>query len=233
MINSKLYFLLSLLLIQPVFAHSPVAGSNRANASAISMEGRISHERANTSDKAVVSLTALPKSFDEFKKLYQQAAVEPQGAAALFVVALTMYKDNPVEGERAIAYTLYDKFSSDPDKINPHDRPFFKQKLLNNDSYAQPYIATAYYEGATPANNYTPSKPYRIKVQVHPRQNYQPLSRAQAMVIPLQIKSYGYDWNNNANRLHGIAVLKPANSRLYQVFSYKDLLTGVLAPNLK
>lgn len=198
----------------------------------LTMQGSISHEKLNPSDKATVTLNRLPTDFAAFKKLYDTAAVEPQGAAALFVVALGLYRDNPDEGERAIAYTLFDKFADNAEKIPPMERSFLKQKLLNTDSYAQPYIPNAYFQGAVPSNGYTPSKPYTVNVVVNAAQSYQPLSRAQAFVIPLKLKTYGKDWNNNPNRLHHVAVIKPRNGKTYQILRFKDLLTGVLAPDL-
>ncbi len=195
------------------------------------LAGNINHEKLNPADKASFALKTLPTNFAAFKKLYDKAAVEPQGAAALFVVAMGLYRDNPDEGERAIAYALLDKFSGDVEKIPPIERSFLEQKLLGADNYAQPYIVNAYYQGATPGNHYTPSVPYTINVKVNAKQNYQRLSRAKAPVIALKLKTYGRDGNNNPNRWHHITVLKPHHSSTYLIYHFRDLLTGVLSPD--
>lgn len=220
--NFLLFSLLTLSVPQLSVAQVPT----------LSFEGKINHQQLHPTDKATVSIDMLPKNFDMFKELYDKVAVEPQGAAALFIVAMTMYKDNPKDGARAIAYTLHHKFAEDPQQIPPKERRFLEQKLLADDSYAQPYAAIAYYQGATPNNNYTANKPYVINFSVKPKQNYQLISRVQAPIIVLQVKTYGNDWNNNPNRQHYIALLKPANKKYYRVYQYRDLLTGVLAPDL-
>ncbi len=201
----------------------------------VNFEGAISHDTYTPNQEAFCEVNRIPKSFAKFKEMFEQAAVEPQGAATMFIVAIEMFRQNPAVGERCMAYALWSKDVSDPNKVPAVDLRKVKEKLLRDDDYAQPYIPMAYFEGATPANKYVPTK-YKCKCFVPPGKDYGALSAAQSFVIPLGIYAYGKDWQGNPNRWHNISVVKPKKAgypkNCYVVFGWNDLFMGVLPPTM-
>ncbi len=201
----------------------------------VTLGGEISHDVYTAEQEGSCEVNRIPKSFAKFKEMYAQAAIEPQGAVTMFVVAIEMYRQNPEVGERCMAYSVWRRDASDPNKMPAVEMSKVKQKLLGTDGYAQPYIPMAYFEGATPANKYKPTK-YKCNVFVPSGDAYSPLSSAKAMVIPLNVKSYGEDWNHNPNRAHNITVVKPNESikgypkNCYVVNAWNDLFMGILVP---
>ncbi len=220
--------LLFTLLISSAALSSTMASATEAGADKqtipYEVTGHINHDSFQRGEKGVLILPKLPTSLEAFKTLYDKVAAEPQGAAGMYVVALKLYRDYPDWGEQAVDYARVDG-------LDGFVLSRMKSKLRKQDNYAQPYIADAYFEGATPSNQYTPNKPYTINLLV--AKHYEPLSRLQAKVIPLYVKAYGKDWNNNPNRNHHIAVIKPRNANLYRTLESNDLFMGILPPDLE
>lgn len=194
------------------------------------LTGSINHSTYTTGEKAACEFNRIPKTYNKFIEMYEKAAIEPQGGAAMFILAMEIYKQDAVLGEKCMAHTIYSKHASIPDKLPGHQMKTIKDKLRGTDNYAQPYISMAFYEGATPTNKYIPER-YKVNFYVKPGGEYGPLSSAQSYVIPLKVRAYGKDWNNNPNRDHNMSVVKPSGGNYYLVFEFMDLFISVLEPN--
>ena len=101
-----------------------------------------------------VKFDELPKDVEELKKRPEATFKEPYYAAALCVAVLATYpddKDNCIEMLN---------FLKGPEPLSEQAKQFLKDRFAH-----QSYVPISYFEGAKPDNNYTPSKPYTLKIQ--------------------------------------------------------------------
>jgi len=79
---------------------------------------------------------------------------DPFKTAALTVCALCAYSKDREVGTEML------NFLRGPRPMSPADVSFLNDRLMDG----KDYVARSYFEGATPANGYTPATPYTVKV---------------------------------------------------------------------
>lgn len=97
----------------------------------------------------------LPENLEEFRKM--GTLETPFETAALTVVALAHYPKN-----RDVALAMLD-YLKGPQPLSTYEKQFIRDRFMDKD-----YVPRSYFEGTSPANNYEPSKPYRIRVSDNP-----------------------------------------------------------------
>ena len=106
-----------------------------------------------------VKINALPKTIAEFETLMKDLKLtKRENTCALFLCALYLYTKNVDDGIKAL------NLLRGPRPMTKMDEQFIRDRLRGKE-----YLAVAYFEGATPANNYEPSKPYVLNVFEDPR----------------------------------------------------------------
>ena len=100
----------------------------------------------------------LPKNLEELQALPQADLKTPEGTAALTVAALAVY---PTDHEEC--YRMLD-FLRGPRPLSNYEKQFIRDRFMDNGDY----LVMSYFKGATPANNYTPNRPYKITVSSNP-----------------------------------------------------------------
>lgn len=103
-----------------------------------------------------IQIEKMPKTIEEFKALKAFDLTNPKNTAALFIVAMCVYPDNP-------------ELASEMIEILNGPREYRGDRLIER-LRTIPYLGYSYFRGATPDNNYTPSQPYTISVSSLPRQ---------------------------------------------------------------
>lgn len=101
---------------------------------------------------------SLPQSLDDFKKLPEAALNDVYAVAALSVLALTRF-----EASKDECFAMLD-FLKGPEPLTPTGKAQISDRFMDGKFYK----VRSFFEGATPANNYTPAKPYTIKVSSNP-----------------------------------------------------------------
>ncbi len=171
-----------------------------------------------------LELSRLPVSLKEFKELYDKVAVQPQGAAAMYAVALKVYNKYPTSwGRDAFLYTRNDGGRIEGELLDRVGEGLVKGRIGSGKASEKPWIANAYFQGATPANGYTPSKPYVVNVKFAKAKKCELLSRYNQKVWPLQVQTYGGIGKdpNKQNRWHNLAVVKaPSKANIKQYLAY-------------
>ena len=99
----------------------------------------------------------LPKTVEELKAV-QNSPKDFFETAALAVLALNVYEENPDECIRMMDYL------NGPDSVAVIDQQLIRNQFMESAKYT----VKSYFEGATPQNNYTPSVPYTITVHDNP-----------------------------------------------------------------
>ena len=103
------------------------------------------------------TFAALPAQLSELKTFPEAALTSPFAAAALSLAALASFGRAP-----EAAYEMLD-FLKGPEPLSPYEKQFIRERLDGKD-----YKILSYFDGATPANGYTPDRPYRIRVSAGP-----------------------------------------------------------------
>jgi len=99
----------------------------------------------------------LPKTLNDLKKLPgAQDLTDPYAVAALTLAALTRYAASPKDCWEMLNYL------KGPDPLSGYQKQFIKERL--DGAEYKPY---SYFHGATPQNNYTPSKPYKVTIDTN------------------------------------------------------------------
>ena len=100
---------------------------------------------------------SLPTSVEQLKALPGVSLTDPYAVAAMTVAALTCYESN----QRA-CFEMLD-YLKGPETMST----LAKQQLADRLRGKQ-YKVYSFFNGATPSNNYTPSKPLTVKVSANP-----------------------------------------------------------------
>ncbi len=114
--------------------------------------------KAVSNKSKTYSFEALPQTVDELKALPEAALTDVYAVAALSLLALTRF-----EADRNASIAMLN-FLKGPDPMTPMAIQQISDRFMDGKFYK----VNSFFEGATPANNYTPSQPYRIKVSSTP-----------------------------------------------------------------
>ena len=109
----------------------------------------------NKKEKIVFS--SLPSTFEEFASLPQAALSTPFETAAMTVLAFCYYPQNKDLALQMVNYLR------GPRPLSGGDISFIADRFRDSD-----YVPRSYFEGSTPANDYTPAEPYTIVVSESP-----------------------------------------------------------------
>lgn len=157
--------------------------------------------------ETTVKIESIPQSVDEFEKMQQQLAKEPEGAVMMVIVAMEMYRKDKTIGEECIKLANVDtNFSSMMRRV--------KEVIVNNpnDSYVRPYLAATFFKGATPMNGYNPTKPYTIKVRNSPTRKDERSQSLRGYIKYMEVYSEGYD-----THWRSVEVVKQKGCEVYKV----------------
>lgn len=130
----------------------------------------------------------------------------PETTCALFLAALQLYLRDTNAGISAV------NMLRGPRPMTGYDTQFLRDRLRG-----KTYLPLAYFEGATPQNNYTPSRPYALQVLPDPRpQDMEP------GYLRVYLKTAGADAPRPVK-------LRQKGSNWY-LWEYSSVLSGIRIP---
>lgn len=189
----------------------------------------VADNAADAADGAVrVSLSALPTTRAGFESLRQQLGREPQGAVALELVAYELYRHNPEVGRECIALNNTESnvnfVVSRLQELLP-SASAQEGREWKDDGYARPYLVMTFFEGATPANGYTPTQPLTMRIRHSRVQPDQKSEMLHGTVMTYEVYSAGYDtpWRE-------VQVVQPKGSEYFLVSNCPALYTQCKQP---
>ena len=104
-----------------------------------------------------VIIQKIPETLQEFEVLAAKGQ-QPECICALFLCALALFERDKEAGTAAM------NLLRGPKPMTPYDCQFLRDRLRGKS-----YLPLAYFEGATPGNNYQPRVPYMLNVLADPR----------------------------------------------------------------
>lgn len=165
-----------------------------------------------------IKFTKVPTSTDEFVKLRNKTAKTAEGGAAMFMLALKMYNDNPQLGEQCLVLSVDKKSLGSGDvykgyALGRSDMSLIKSQLGKNNE-----IPNSYIEGANPENNYKVKLPYVYKLS----SNRYSGDKSQGK-FKVFVKCYGAD---SPRPIH----LKKNDKGIWKASSWSSVIMGIKAP---
>ena len=121
-------------------------------------QGASNGQPASGNQSKTFTFQAIPRNVQELQALPEAVLTDAFATAALTVLALSMY-----EADRPACIDMLN-FLKGPDNLSTAEIQFINDRLMDGKSYK----LRAYFEGSTPANNYTPAYPYRIRISSTP-----------------------------------------------------------------
>ncbi|MEA5110202.1 hypothetical protein SDC9_30786 [bioreactor metagenome] len=116
-----------------------------------------------------VGINRIPHTLPKFLELRNQIAHTPQGAAMMILVAMRIYQQYPVEGMKCLTAAC-----TSPLIVPSGEAGNFEGYVMGNVAELTrklkdlSYLPFVYYQGASPANQYTPAAPpYTSVMQVN------------------------------------------------------------------
>jgi hypothetical protein len=139
----------------------------------------------------VVTFSSLPKTPEAFMAMPEFNFSTPCQVAALYVVAICVYPK-----DKDACYSMIDAIKG-PQKLSPREKDFIRDRMRSKAEY----IGKAYFKGATPQNNYTPTLPYSVDVNETPH-TYNTEGYATVYIKtagadsprPVQLRKKGSEW---------------------------------------
>ena len=156
-----------------------------------------------------VGFASMPESLAEFAALPQAQLSMPFETAALFAAALCVY---PLNKDECVAMINYLK---GPEPLGVPAMQFLATRMAQNKKAG--YLGASYFDGATPANEYAPTKPYTVSVSENPH------SYATAGYAKLFLKSGG------ADSPRPVAMRQAKDGKWY-LWEYSSILLDIVSP---
>lgn len=118
-------------------------------------------------ERSMVTIDPLPQSAEAFAVLQERVARTPEGGAAVMVVALLLYAEDKVLGERCLGEAV------DGGRLQPvaAGRRLGRRdlQLIASQVGGRPYVLRSYLAGACPENGYRmPEPPLQIEWSANP-----------------------------------------------------------------
>lgn len=104
------------------------------------------------------TFSALPTNVEELKALPEAALTTPFQTAALTVCALCRFAEDQASGVEML------NALKGPQPLSPREIQFIHDRFMDGKAH----VARSYFQGATPANDYTPTTPYTVSVFTNP-----------------------------------------------------------------
>ena len=154
----------------------------------------------------LVTLNQIPGTLQEFRMCPQMDLSRPENTCVMLLCALQLYIKDREAGVAAM------NMLRGPRPMTPYDSQFLRDRLRD-----KAYLPMAYFEGAMPQNNYTPTQPYVLHVLPDPRPQ-----DIEAGYIRVFLKTAGAD------------SARPVKLRqkggLWYLWEYSSILSGIRIP---
>ena len=154
-----------------------------------------------------MTVSSVPTTSEEFSALPQNDLSKPENTCVMFLLALALYLKDSDAGVAALN-TL-----RGPRPLSNYDIQFLRDRLRGKS-----YLPLAYFDGATPANNYVPSSPLTLEVIADSRPQ-----DVEEGYLRLFLKTAG------ADSLRPIKLRQKGD--LWYLWEYSSILSGIRIPS--
>jgi len=176
---------------------------------------------AQAEEKALV-IDRAPENVAQFLTLRNEIGQTPEGGAAMFLLALQRYQEEPSEGLKFLILTT-DKSqlvkSHEAESYGGYTLHKVERTRMTQQLEQYPYLIHSYFAGAIPENDYTPAPaPFSFTFSLTSYSGSEKSGR-----IRLYIPSSGTDTPRPIT-------LRRDNKGIWKVTEYSSLLVGIRLP---
>ncbi len=175
---------------------------NRTSTSNRNILDRIAKQAVDKASNKTVVLQSLPQTANDVA-----VGTDAQKVAALAVAALARYETSPSDSYAMLNVLL------GPRPLNGADQQFIQDRFRD-----RAYLMRSYFKGATPNNDYTPDKPYKVEVQTN-NYTFQQNGYARFLLV-----------SGGADSPRPLTLRKKESTGEWFLWDYKALLTGIRVP---
>ena len=105
-----------------------------------------------------ITFSTLPVTLDAFLSMPEFHVKTPFQTAALYIAAVCAYPR-----DKEACFHMIDSIKG-PQRLSQREKDFIRERMVGKAEY----IGKAYFQGATPQNNYNPTIPYTVEVEENP-----------------------------------------------------------------
>ena len=113
--------------------------------------------------QGTVKIKKLPTSIDEFVQMRNNIATSPEGGAAMFLVALKIYVENPELGKQCLVTVVNRNSLREGTTYKGYQLLNTDMNLIERQMGHDKNIPNSYIKGSSPQNNYTVKLPYEYE----------------------------------------------------------------------
>lgn len=120
-------------------------------------------------DYIKIEIPSQPATVEEFAELRDQIATSAEGGAAMFLLALKIYVENPDLGRKCLISSIdLSALSKSASGYKGYDLTQSSMSLIKRQMEQYPYVPKSYIEGSSPENKYEVSAPYKYYFKSNP-----------------------------------------------------------------
>ncbi len=178
-------------------------------------------------ETVTVTFDRFPTNLADFKRTYTELSKTMAGVVVANLMAYHLYFYDEAEGTEAIS--LCNDSNNIKNTTGQLSQKFSKKKI--SDNYCQPFMVASYLDGANPGNAYHPTKPYTVKLRMHPSDSRGPQTGSFAykgIDYTLQIWCNGVkNEDGSYGTWRNVEVLARKGNRDFTMFNCPSLYTQV------
>ncbi len=163
-----------------------------------------------------IKIADQPSNIDEFVTLRNAVAVTPEGGAAMFLLALKIYVDNPKLGEKCLVIAVHKSLLKEGKVYKGYKLANDDMDMIKRNMEYNKLIPNSYILGSKPENNYKAELPYEYKFTV----NLLGKSKEGTKVF---VKSSGSDSKRQL-------IVKKNNRNYWKVTTWSSVLANIKEP---
>ncbi len=168
-----------------------------------------------------VKIDKMPTSVEEFLELRKELATSPQGGAAIFIIALKMYVENPEIGEQCLVISADRSTLQAGDVYKGYEISKMDMNRIKRQLQQYPYIPNSYFKGAKPSNGYEVRFPAKLNCSYN-----QYSGKTSDGNFKVFVKCYGADTQRP------IRLIKN-NKGYWKAKEWSTIIMGIEAPNVE
>ncbi len=166
-----------------------------------------------------IQIDRVPQSTDEFIQMRNELSTHPYGGAALFLLALKVYKENPELGNQLLVLAVDKKRLAEGDVYKGYDLVRYQKQMIDEQLEKYPFLPNSYIKGAKPENNYNVQLPYIYEFTVDSMSG----DPKHDEIVKVYVKCYGAD-------RHRPIQMHVNDKGIWKAMEWSSILTGVRPP---
>lgn len=169
-----------------------------------------------------ITINSEPETIEDFIKIRNEISLTPEGGAALLLLALKIYAENPDFGQQCLVVAVdMSELNSNKDVYKGYSLSNISLSRIKSQLSYHPYLPKSYIEGSNPQNSYTVSLPYNFYFKSNPYSGNESDGK-----IKIFVKCSGADSDRPIT-------LYQNDKGIWKAKEYSSILVGIRKPEIQ